>query len=205
MPSGKKKTQCNVNFPKDNAEKWAEFKSYCKQDVEAERAIRKRLEKYEIIGVEKRLWQLDQAINNNGVWIDMELVRGAIKIAEIIRAEAMSRSEKITGGLNLNSNAQIRQWIEGQEGLTENNSELETPEKPSTANRPVSVFNPTKREERQELSQFTPLHTHEDIKPDIQFARESAVLACIPRIFLSLCRIFLRNLGVNSARVKYRN
>ena len=117
MPSGKKKTQGNRNFPKDDAEKWAEFKEYCKQDVEAERAIRKRLEKYEIIGVEKRLWQLDQTINNNGVWIDMELVKGAIEIAEFIRAEAMSRGEEITGGLNLNSNAQIKQWIEEQEGV----------------------------------------------------------------------------------------
>ena len=116
-PSAKKKTQFNRNFPKDNAEKWAEFKTYCKQDVEAERAIRKRLEKYEIIGVEKRLWQLDQTINNNGVWIDMELVRGAIKIEEIIRAEAMTRGEEITGGLNLNSNAQIKHWIEKQEGF----------------------------------------------------------------------------------------
>lgn len=117
MPSGKKKAQENRNFPKDNAEKWVEFKEYCKQDVEAERAIRKRLEKYEMLGVEKRLWQLDQAINNNGVWIDMGLVRGAIKIEELIRAEAMTRGEEITGGLNLNSNAQIKQWIEEQEGL----------------------------------------------------------------------------------------
>ena len=117
MPNAKKKTQVNRNFPKDNVEKWAEFKTYCKQDVEAERAIRKRLERYETIGVEKRLWQLDQTINNNGVWIDMELVQGAIKIEEFIRAEAMTRGEEITGGLNLNSNAQIKQWIEEQEGL----------------------------------------------------------------------------------------
>ena len=117
MPNAKKKTQVNRNFPKDNVEKWAEFKTYCKQDVEAERAIRKRLERYETIGVQKRLWQLDQTINNNGVWIDMELVQGAIKIEEFIRAEAMTRGEEITGGLNLNSNAQIKQWIEEQEGL----------------------------------------------------------------------------------------
>lgn len=30
----------------------------------------------------------------------MELVKGAIEIAEFIRAEAMSRSKKIIGGLN---------------------------------------------------------------------------------------------------------
>ena len=107
----------NRNLPQDNPEKWAEFKEYCKQDVEAERAIRNRLAKYQPIGTERRLWQLDQIINNNGVWIDMELVKGAIAIEEFIRAEAMTRGEKITGGLNLNSNAQIKQWVEEQEGL----------------------------------------------------------------------------------------
>lgn len=105
------------NLPQDNPEKWAQFKDYCKQDVESERAIRKRLAKYQPIGAEKRLWQLDQIINNNGVWIDMELVQGAIAIEEFIRAEALSKGEELTGGLNLNSNAQIRQWVEEQEGL----------------------------------------------------------------------------------------
>lgn len=109
--------QENRNLPQDNPEKWAQFKEYCKQDVESERAIRKRLAKYQPIGAEKRLWQLDQIINNNGVWIDMELVQGAIAIEEFIRAEALSKGEEITGGLNLNSNAQIRQWVEKQEGL----------------------------------------------------------------------------------------
>ena len=105
------------NLPQDNLEKWEKFKEYCKQDVEAERAIRNRLVKYQPIGMERRLWQLDQTINNNGVWIDMELVKGAIAIDEFIREEAIARGEELTGGLNLNSNAQIQKWIEEQEGL----------------------------------------------------------------------------------------
>ena len=37
--------ESNRNMPKDNLEKWEQFKEYCKQDVEAERAIRKRIAK----------------------------------------------------------------------------------------------------------------------------------------------------------------
>ena len=106
----------NRNLPENNAEKWAEFKAYCKQDVESERAIRKRLEKFTMPGVEKRLWSLDQKINGNGVWIDMELVRGAIAIDAEIREKAYKKGEELTGGLNLNSNAQMLKWIEEQEG-----------------------------------------------------------------------------------------
>lgn len=106
----------NRNMPKDNPEEWAEFKTYCKQDVEAERAIRKCLEKYQPPGIERRLWQLDQTINSNGVWVDMELVENAIKVAEKIKEEARLKGEEITGGLNIGSNLQLSQWIEKELG-----------------------------------------------------------------------------------------
>ena len=127
MPRGKRKVQSSsplsgvgsdgsINLPSEDKEKWEKFKEYCKRDVESERAIRKRLEKFSSTRVERSLWILDQTINRNGVWIDMELVKGAIRIDEIIRQEALKQGEELTGGLNLNSNAQIKNWVEGQLG-----------------------------------------------------------------------------------------
>lgn len=66
--------ESNRNMPKDNSEKWELFKEYCKQDVEAERAIRKRVAKYAwTTERERHLWRLDRTINGSGVWIDMDL------------------------------------------------------------------------------------------------------------------------------------
>lgn len=104
------------NKPLHNIEKWTAFKDYCKQDVESERAIRKILEKYPMSEKEKILWQLDQKINDNGVLIDMELVQNAIDIDNEIKSAAKVQAEKLTGGININSNVQMLDWIEEQEG-----------------------------------------------------------------------------------------
>ena len=127
MPRGKKKKQqqgslfCSTPYEDYKLSaadkvKWEQFKEYCKRDVESERAIRKRLEKYSPTITERRLWVLDQKINNNGVWIDMELVRGAMRVDELIKSEAMKAGEELTGGLNINSNIQMKQWVEEQLG-----------------------------------------------------------------------------------------
>ena len=109
--------ESNRNMPKDNPEKWKQFKEYCKQDVEAERAIRKRIAKYAgTTERERHLWRLDRTINGNGVWIDMDLVEKAIRIDEIIKTALYRKGEILTGGLNLNSNQQMLKWIETQEG-----------------------------------------------------------------------------------------
>lgn len=104
------------NFPITNLNKWHAFKEYCQRDVESERAVRKILEKYSLLDTEKNLWELDQKINDNGVLIDMELVDGALTIDEKIKADAREQAKKLTGGLNVNSNIQLLDWIEEQEG-----------------------------------------------------------------------------------------
>ena len=104
------------NQPKDDLQKWFVFKEYCKRDVQSERAIRKQLEKYSIIESEKRLWELDQRINDNGVLIDTAFVRQAINIDVKIKAAAEIQALKLTNNLNINSNNQMLDWIEKQEG-----------------------------------------------------------------------------------------
>ena len=104
------------NFPEHNVEKWKLFKEYCKQDVETERFIRKKLEKFSSPKIEKSLWSLDQKINSNGVLVDMKLVDRAIKIDALIRSETLLKGAELTDGLNINSNQQMLDWLEEQEG-----------------------------------------------------------------------------------------
>ena len=104
------------NYPLDDPEKWELFKTYNAQDVEAERAIRKRIEWAFPNKTERRLWCLDQAINDRGVLIDQRLIREAVAFDASIKEEAMDEARKLTGMPNPNSNAQALDWFEEQEG-----------------------------------------------------------------------------------------
>ena len=67
------------NYPHHSLERWEVFKKYCAQDVEVEKAIRKKLERYPIINSEQEIYVLDQEINDRGVLIDTQLVKKAIE------------------------------------------------------------------------------------------------------------------------------
>lgn len=104
------------NQPQDDPEKWELFKTYNAQDVEAERAIRQRIEWAFPNATERRLWCLDQAINDRGVLVDQMLVLSAIAIDQRIKEEATDEAKKLTGLTNPNSNAQALDWFESMEG-----------------------------------------------------------------------------------------
>lgn len=104
------------NTPEHDREKWRLFKIYCGQDVEAERAIRKRMEDFMPGATERRLWCLDQQINDRGVLIDWQLVKAAVHIDDAFKAEVLEKAQRLTGLANPNSNAQVLDWIEEEEG-----------------------------------------------------------------------------------------
>lgn len=99
------------NRPQHDTEKWAMFKEYCRQDVEAERAIRKRLEKFYPIPSERQLWTLDQRINDNGVLLDNDVIDGALQIDIEMKYQLTNEVIKLTGVENPNSLPQITGWI----------------------------------------------------------------------------------------------
>lgn len=98
------------NLPVDDFAKWELFKEYCKQDVEAERAIRNKL-MFVPNARERKLWFLDQHINDRGVLVDMKLVKSALAIDAQLRAQWLEHAAKLTGLLNPNSNSQLINWI----------------------------------------------------------------------------------------------
>ena len=99
------------NRPQHDPEKWELFKEYCKQDVESERAVRKRLEKFYPIPSERQLWTLDQRINDNGVLLDNDVIDGALQIDTEMKYQLTNEVIKLTGVENPNSLPQITGWI----------------------------------------------------------------------------------------------
>lgn len=104
------------NHSFQDLEKWHEFKQYCIQDVEAEREIEKRLEKYEIPDFERANYLLDQTINDRGILIDLNLAKQATIIDNATAAELSKELVKLTGVENPNSAAQLKKWISLQTG-----------------------------------------------------------------------------------------
>src|SRR6516162_691480 len=62
----------------DDQERLGRLYAYCKQDVETERAIHKRIG--HLPDAEQKVWLLDAVINDRGIMVDRRMVEGAIKI-----------------------------------------------------------------------------------------------------------------------------
>lgn len=116
------------NLPKHDDGKWNLFKTYCKQDVETEREIKNRLDRYPVPDHEHWLWCLDQIINIGGARVDLELIGGALAIHEQIAGELKAKAQEITGLDNPNSVAQLKDWI-----MENSNLEIESLNKKTVA------------------------------------------------------------------------
>ena len=104
------------NYPKHAPEKWEMYKEYNRYDVLAEREIFHKLEKYEIPEIERRMYVLDQNINDRGILVDMELAKSAIDVDNTYTSILVQHAQQLTGLENPNSPTQIRQWIEKKTG-----------------------------------------------------------------------------------------
>ncbi|MBN1070473.1 hypothetical protein DVV81_04705 [Clostridium botulinum] len=99
------------NLPEHAPEKWETFKEYCKQDVEVEREIRNKLDRYQTTTKEKLLWDLDQMINDRGVNLDLTLAENAIECDEQFKERMIEEAKELTGLDNPNSLTQLKKWI----------------------------------------------------------------------------------------------
>lgn len=104
------------NYPEHAPEKWEMYKEYNKYDVLAEREIFKRLEAYIIPDIERKMYALDQNINDRGILVDMELAESAIAVDNTYTSILTQHAQQLTGLENPNSPVQIRQWIEKTTG-----------------------------------------------------------------------------------------
>ncbi|AEF30780.1 putative DNA-directed DNA polymerase [Gardnerella vaginalis HMP9231] len=92
-------------------EKWEQFKSYNKRDVEVEMSIQEKLSRFPVPDF---LWQefyLDQEINDRGIGIDSLFVESAIKLDQEVKTHLVDELKHVTGLENPNSVLQMRSWL----------------------------------------------------------------------------------------------
>jgi DNA polymerase len=105
------------NMPAHDPDKWALYVDYNRQDVEAEREIRRRLSRFRIIETEQLLWVVDQRINDRGVGVDLAFAKRAIEIDETVKARLLDQAKELTGLENPKSVYQLKDWIEDTAGV----------------------------------------------------------------------------------------
>lgn len=115
-----KPTQANGqrtrNYPQHDLEKWNLFKEYNRQDVVTEQAIYERLMKFPLPESEQILYCLDQSINDYGIGVDTDLMNKVIGYSKDYEAALRKECEELTGGINVHSIVQLKQWLTEQEG-----------------------------------------------------------------------------------------
>ena len=112
---GTKKIASHFKDATSDPEEWEKFKLYCVQDVIAERANLHELEKkHPFPEIEKKVWILDQKINQRGVPIDLNFVGKALARVEESRAIILEQMKKLTGVNNPNSVQQLGAWLSQQ-------------------------------------------------------------------------------------------
>lgn len=105
------------NYPWDAPDKWVMYVEYNVYDVLSEREIFRKLEKYEIPDIERRLYLLDQRVNDRGIMVDRELAESAIAVDTTYRDVMIAKAKAITNLENPNSPIQMRKWIEKTTGI----------------------------------------------------------------------------------------
>lgn len=95
---------------------WPLFKDYNKQDVIAEMAIKKKLDRFDIPDWEMDLYALDQKINDRGIRLDLDMVLNAIEIDTELIDVSTKRYKEITGNENPNSLKDVREFIKDTTG-----------------------------------------------------------------------------------------
>lgn len=103
-------------LPHHEPQKWKLFKEYCIQDVVTEMEILRRLSAFPVPDFVQKEWELDLRINAFGVRVDMNLVDGALNIAESVRASLLQDARRITGLDNPNAVGQLKNWVETHTG-----------------------------------------------------------------------------------------
>ena len=95
----------------DDEERKQRLYAYCKQDVEVERKLDKKLLK--LTDTEQKLWRLDQVINDRGVFVDVKLCEAALKVVNEATRWLNDELREITdGAVSAATNVgQLHAWL----------------------------------------------------------------------------------------------
>lgn len=112
---------------------------YCRQDVEVERELGKRL--LQLSPSEKKVWRLDQIINSRGIQVDIDAIEGAMKVVEDERYRLNREMRTATEGAvsSCMENARITTWVQDQCVFVDSIAKKEITELLADASLPAKV------------------------------------------------------------------
>lgn len=129
---------------------WKSFKAYNIRDVEVEQAIFKNLTFYKTPAKERKIWVLDQKINNVGILLDVPLIHKAIALNKQNVITLMGEAVGLTRIANPNSVPQLIAWL--KEEMDEEVANLQKENVKSMLKTDISPAAIRMLEIRQELS-----------------------------------------------------
>ena len=106
------------HLPADAPERWEVFKKYNIRDVEVEQAILAKVRRLEAPEFDKKLYAIDQRINDRGVLLDRKLAENATRFDTEYKAQLLEEAKRLTGIENPNSPAQIKQYLREKCGVS---------------------------------------------------------------------------------------
>lgn len=78
----------------DYLEKYAALYRYCMQDLRVERMLGERM--LDLSPREWKIWELDQKINDRGIFVDVKGAKGALAVAELEQVRLNAEMKKLT-------------------------------------------------------------------------------------------------------------
>jgi DNA polymerase len=110
---------------------WARFVEYAALDIEAMRAIHAKLPEWNYKTAELALWHLDQRINDRGVAIDMDLVRGAMAAVAVAQKGLKEDTAELTDDqlLSTTQAARMQDYVLENIGIDMPNLQMSTVER----------------------------------------------------------------------------
>ena len=98
----------------DDEERLERLQAYCERDVESECAVDNRLP--QLSERERRVWEMDQRINDLGVALDLPVVRQALAVVAVMAKRADQQIWRLTNGAvkRTTEAAKIVTWIREQ-------------------------------------------------------------------------------------------
>lgn len=102
-------------WPERTPERMARISRYCRQDVEIEAGMRKRIGLLsEQSPQERKIWIYDQKINQRGIRIDTDFVRAAQTVVAGASRELLTEFQNLTGGIAPTQVAKVIGWAADQ-------------------------------------------------------------------------------------------
>ena len=119
-------------------EKWQLFIEYNRQDVVTEMEVERRLSGFSVPDEVWQQWFTDMRINLNGVRVNLDMVTGAIEIANGETEKLTSRAQDISGLEKPSGSAQFLQYLNNK-GISVHDVRKETLEELAKAELPEDV------------------------------------------------------------------